>query len=560
MGDPISKVTIIGGGTAGWMAATYLVTRLNSRAEKPVEISLIESPNIPTVGVGEATVPTMKSWFQELDLDESAFITRCNASFKLGVRFVNWDQDINGNPLSYVHPFDGMGDNIAGYNPAYYFHKFNDPGGASNYSIYHSPITAVVEGRKGPRPLDANNFEGVLNYAYHLDAGLFAKYLCEIGTKRGVKHILDDVNDIELDERGYVTAVQLQESGRHEVELVIDCTGFRSMVLQQALGVEFEDYGKYLLNDRALAVQLPHLEPTRLDPCTRSTALGAGWSWRVPLYSRIGTGYVFSSAFRSDEEATQEFLDHLGPMGKGAEPRAISMKVGRARKSWAKNCISVGLSGGFIEPLESTAIYLVHRSLGWIVDYFPDKDFSPVLSNRFNKLTEALYSEIRDFIILHYCTGTRSDSAYWKAAREDITVPDSLQEKLELFKHALPTEDELDSGFLFSGLSYLIVLFGKGYFKGVNFPADRAISADDWERYQNVLHGVSAELLTNLPDHHQLLSQIRASHSPDSEDQALRDAVNRTAQNQPVVAMPGQSLSPAISFATDTPDDGGNIL
>ncbi|MBO44616.1 MAG: tryptophan halogenase [Rhodospirillaceae bacterium] len=559
MAEPISKVSIIGGGTAGWMAAVHLVTRLNSRAEKPVEVCLIESPEIPTVGVGEATVPTMKRWFQELELDESAFIERCNASFKLGVRFANWDHDINGNPLNYVHPFDGLGDDIAGYNPAYYFHKFNDPGGAGNYSIYHSPITAIVEGRKGPKPLDAENFEGVLNYAYHLDAGLFAKYLREIGIERGVTHILDSVNDVELDQDGFVSAVQLQDSGRHEVELVIDCTGFRSMILQQTLGVEFEPYDKYLLNDRALAVQLPHLEPTRLDPCTRSTALGAGWSWRVPLYSRIGTGYVFSSAHRTDDEATQEFLEHLGPMAKGAEPRAIPIRVGRAKQSWAKNCISVGLSGGFIEPLESTAIYIVDKALGWIVDFFPDKDFSPVLSNRYNKLSESLYTEIRDFIVMHYCTGTRNDSDYWKAAREDIIVPDSLQAKLDLYKHALPTEDELDSGFLFSGLSYLIVLFGKGYFKDVTFAADRAISAEDWERYQNVLHGVTAELITNLPDHHQLLTQIRSRHAPKDENQALRDAINKTVANQPVITLPGQLMAPDISFAGQ-PDNGGNIL
>ncbi|MFL2688634.1 MAG: tryptophan halogenase family protein [Alphaproteobacteria bacterium] len=559
MGEPISKVSIIGGGTAGWMAAVHLVTRLNSRAEKPLEVCLIESPDIPTVGVGEATVPTMKRWFQELELDESAFIQRCNASFKLGVRFVNWDHDINGNPLDYVHPFDGLGDDISGYNPAYYFHKFNDPGGASNYSIYHSPITAIVESRKGPKPLDAENFEGVLNYAYHLDAGLFAKYLREIGIERGVTHILDTVNDIELGENGFVSAVQLQDNGRHEVELVIDCTGFRSMILQQTLGVEFEPYDKYLLNDRALAVQLPHLEPTRLDPCTRSTALGAGWSWRVPLYSRIGTGYVFSSAHRTDEEATQEFLEHLGPMAKGAEPRAIPIRVGRAKQSWAKNCISIGLSGGFIEPLESTAIYIVDKALGWIVDNFPDKDFSPILSNRYNKLSESLYTEIRDFIVMHYCTGTRNDSDYWKAAREDIIVPDSLQAKLDLYKHALPTEDELDSGFLFSGLSYLIVLFGKGYFKDVTFAADRAISAEDWGRYQNVLHGVTAELITNLPDHHQLLTQIRSRHAPIDENQALQDAINRTVANQPVITLPEQPMTPDISFA-DQPDNGGNIL
>ena len=365
MAEPIYEVTIVGGGTAGWLAALMCVTLLNRDPDEPFTgATVIESPNIPTVGVGEATVPAMRELLKQLDIDEALFMARCNASFKLGVRFVDWDVDPRRDHSSFDHPFDGIGIDLRGVNPSYHFHKFGAVEGAGPFGDHLSPSTLLIDNCKAPKQSGHGNYEFTVGYAYHLDAGLFAELLKEIAVSRGVMHVLDDVEAIEQDAAGLVTALELRERGRWPVEFVIDCTGFRGLIMNQSLNEPFVSFDRQLLNDRAVAVQIPHSDTARLEPCTRSTALEAGWSWRVPLFSRLGTGYVFSSAFKTDQEAIDEFLAHLGPAGAGAEPRVIAMRVGRSRRSWVGNCVAVGLSGGFIEPLESTAIFIVYNRVG----------------------------------------------------------------------------------------------------------------------------------------------------------------------------------------------------
>ncbi|MCG8544855.1 MAG: tryptophan 7-halogenase [Alphaproteobacteria bacterium] len=551
MTEPIKHITIVGGGTAGWMSAAYLMIHLNRRAlNQQVEVTVIESPNVPTVGVGEATVPAMMQWLQYLGIEEADFIKRCNASFKLAVRFVHWDKDPHtGARRSYLNPFDGVGNDIWGFNPAYHFHRFAQRDDRTRFCDFHSPMHELIDNLRGPRTIGSAGYERSVNYAYHLDAGQFAAFLQEIAIACGVNHILDDVVDIDLDEKGYVDALQLKEGGRHPVELVVDCTGFRGMIIQQKLGVKFESYDKHLLNDRAVAVQIPHQDPAKLEPVTTSTALGAGWSWRVPLYSRVGTGYVFSSAFRSDEEAVDEFLTHLGPRAQDAEPRVLGMRVGRSEKSWEKNCVAVGLSGGFIEPLESTAIFMIDMALQWLTNYFPDKSFSPVLQKRFNDRMAELAYEIRDFIVMHYCTNTRLDTDYWRAARNDIQIPDGLREDLELFRHTLPRSEEMERGHLFSYLTYLIVLFGKGYFDDVTFPAEHLVSRRDWKEYQRYLRDLKANLLQTLPNHYELLNHIR-SQAQEAEEPVFADA--------PVAG--GDAMAPIITFKNSPAATTANIL
>lgn len=556
MTEPIRRITIVGGGTAGWMSAAYLMIHLNRRSiDQQVDVTLIESPNVPTVGVGEATVPAMMHWLKYIGIEEADFMKRCNASFKLGVRFVNWDKDPKtGAQRSYLNPFDGIGDDIWGFNPAYHFHRFAPDADRTQFGDYQSPMHDLINNFRGPQTLGADSYERNVNYAYHLDAGRFAGFLKEIAVACGVEHVLDDVDDVELDEQGYVSALQLREHGRHEVELVIDCTGFKGLILQQKLGVKFESYDKYLLNNRALAVQLPHQDPTKLEPVTTSTALGAGWSWRVPLYSRLGTGYVFSDNFRTDQEAMDEFLAFLGPQGKDAEPRAIGMRVGRTEKVWEKNCIAIGLSSGFIEPLESTAIFMVDMALQWLTNYFPDKSFNPVVQKRFNDRMRDLNYEIRDFIVLHYCTANRMDTPYWKAARNELQIPDAVQEDLEIFRHVLPRSEEMERGHLFSYLTYLIVLFGKGFFDDIEFPAERLVSRRDWKEYQRYLREVKSHLLQTLPDHYTLLNDIRSraqDASPELPSTPLPDAATIAAGADP--------LSPIITFKDDELSSG-NIL
>lgn len=520
MAEQIKRITIVGGGTAGWMTASLLSTYLNQPGKPPkVKISLIESPSIKTIGVGEATVPGMRRAVQAFGLDEREFIRRCNVTFKLGVEFVNWNHDENGNPVSYVNPFN-VGRNIRGFSPLYYYHKFGRHATDDTRAI--DPVECTTPTRdafvlkKGPRRVTQDNFFQQLPYAYHLDASLFAQLLAEMGMKRGIEYISDDVENVNLDERGFVESLDLKERGKHPIEFVIDCTGFRGLIINQALGEPFVSYSKYLLNDRALAVQIPHKDPTDLVPCTRSTALGAGWVWRVPLQSRIGTGYVFSSAHRTDEEAQAEFLKHLGMTEDEAQPRAIPIRVGRTKRAFVKNCLAIGLSSGFIEPLESTAIHMIEMATRYLFTFFPDRDFDENLIASYNRSAELLYDEVRDFISLHYVLNNRNDSEYWRAAREDLVVPDRLAENLKVWKYTLPSDYDFVTDKFFGKWNYSIILFGKGFYpKDHVLPIAEYLNEDDWKSYIREFRAHKANLLAQLPGHHELITALRnQSHKP----------------------------------------------
>lgn len=561
MDNQIDEITIVGGGTAGWLTAAFLVRFMNFRKEeKPIKITLIESPNVPTIGVGEATVPSMPDLLQSLGISEKEFFKRCNASFKLGVRFDNWTNDENGKPTSFIHPFDGDGTQLMGYNPVYHFHKYGPPPGRETLDDCMSVSVAAIRAKLGPKALHQGDFEREIHYAYHLDAGLFSNFLREVSIERGVNHILDDVEEVQQDEKGFISGLKLQRNGHHPIELVIDCTGFRGVILNQVLGVPFDDYSRFLLNDRALAVQIPHPNVEEIEPCTTSTALGAGWVWRVPLFNRIGTGYVFSSNFRTDDEAADEFLKHLGDAGAKAEPRVIPVRIGRAERSWEKNCIAIGLSAGFIEPLESTAIYMIENSIKLLLLNFPDKNFSPALARRFNETTQNMTECIRDFIILHYCTNNRTDSDYWKVAREEMEIPDSVTEMLADYKHTLPISTDFDRTFLFNSMSFETVLSAKGYFKDVTFPAERFIAKKDWDARMRKFEAREKKILTTLPNHYQLLRKFRG----DDETDNIYSGITFQGANKSMGAMPsfgnqmghqptvqfggGSGMKPSISF------------
>ena len=488
----------------------FLVRFMNLRNEEnPTKVTLIESPNVPTIGVGEATVPTMAALLKSLGISEKEFFIRCNASFKMGVRFTNWSHDEKGQATSFIHPFEAIRTQLAGQNPAYHFHKYGGPPGRQGIDDCMSFSGAAIKRKLGPKFLTHGDYETQLNYAYHLDAGKFAEFLREISIERGVNHVLDDVEEVEQDERGFISALKLQRQGRRSVELVIDCTGFKGVIINQVLGVPFRDYSKYLLNNRALAVQIPHRDVREIEPCTNSTALGAGWVWRVPLYNRIGTGYVFSSHFRTDDEAREEFLKHLGEEGKDAEPRVIPVRIGRMERAWEKNCIAIGLSAGFIEPLESTAIYMIENFVKLLLINFPDKSFPPILAQRFNEKTEKMMQSIRDFIILHYCLNNREDSEYWRVAREEMEIPDSVKDLLDEYRHSLPVNTEFDGTYLFNYFNYNVILFAKGYLKNTHYPAERFIARKDWEQRMADFIRYEQSQLKGLPNHYELLRKIR---------------------------------------------------
>ncbi len=559
MADPINEITVVGGGTAGWLAALMCVTLLNRDTNAPFTgVTVIESPNIPTVGVGEATVPAMRGLLKQLGIDETLFIARCNASFKLGVRFADWDVDPSRSHSSYDHPFDGFGVDLRGVNPGYHFHKFGGARGVDAFGAHLSPSTQLIDDFRAPKTPMQGNYDFVVGYAYHLDAGLFAELLKEIALSRGVMHVLDDVEGVEQDEAGNIAGLNLMERGRWPVEFVIDCTGFRGLIMTQALDEPFVSFGSQLLNDRAVAVQIPHTDTKHLEPCTRSTALEAGWSWRVPLFSRLGTGYVFSSAFKTDEEATDEFLAHLGPAGEGAEPRVIGMRVGRSRRSWVGNCVAVGLSSGFIEPLESTAIFIIEQALQRLVANMPSSDIDPAVRDRFNAEMTEIYDEVLDFVVLHYCTAKRADTPYWQAAQSDLDVPAGLRDKLERWRRVLPTEEDFETTHLFGYWSYLIVLFAKGYFDDVSFPDNPAVQQKDWAEFCAWVDREKKKLLHHLPDHRQLLTEIRG--------RSLQAAMNKPraelpfAMPQGTVPLPGRAAGVSFVEKRPSPPQAASLL
>ena len=545
--DRINHVTIIGGGTAGWLTAMLLNTSLNGRSDGPkVRITLIESPNIPTVGVGEATVLGMPRVLAQMGVSEKQFIRHCNASFKLGVRFANWHQDPSGNPLEYIHPFNGP-PGIHGINAAHHFHRFVGPEESHKFSDAMVPNGDLIRFFKGPRLLSDADYRYKVGYAYHLDAGLLAVFLRDLAVSRGVEHVLDAVEEVQQGENGFITALKLKERGLVPVQFVVDCSGFRSLVIGKVLEEPFEPYSDHLLCDSALAVQLPHPDPTRLEPCTRSTALGAGWCWRVPLYNRVGTGYVFSSRFRSDDEAIEEFRAHLGEAGRDAEPRVIRMRTGRVRRNWVKNCVAIGLSGGFIEPLESTAIYEIEAAARWLVRHFPDKAMSPVLADSFNHAMEKLYEEVRDFIVMHYYSSNRPDP-FWVTARTEIEIPDSLRHRLELWRHTFPNAIDTRGARTFDYWNYLCVLYSKGYYKDVSLPLEGSTSESDWKDYVERLAVTKRGLIERLPDHYELLEAIRESADEAEDRHVVPPAITAVAGAfRSTVPLPdwGQETPPA---------------
>ncbi len=513
MAKPVKSITIVGGGASGWLTAAYLAGLYRRRVQSgDLALTVIESPDVGIIGVGESTARPMADMLRILQIRESDFIRRCNATFKLSGWFADWDVDEAGKPVSWVNPFFSQSD-LHGVNPAYLFASYGmHPGGGPTEEGYTEAISvcpSIIRAHKGPRRIGAGDYKADIPYSYHMDAVKLAEILQERGKELGVRQILDHVEEVKLDDKGFVSELQLRENGAFPIEFIIDATGFASIILNKALGEPFDPYDKYLLNDRAAVMQLPHEDPKKIEPTSRATALGAGWSFRVPLYNRVGSGYIFSSKFISDDEAIAEFKRHAGPAAADGEPRIIRMRIGKARRSWVKNCLALGLSSGFVEPLEATAIYSVQVALQWLHNYFPHDDFDPAVSARYNKLIDGFYDEIIDFICLLFCISNRDDTPYWKAVRHEMEIPPRLKENLELWKHTMPDALDLGAYTFFSPTSYRAALFGKQYYKGRDYAQVSPLSEQEWKQYLQMRRDRTNQFLNVLPDHYELLTSIR---------------------------------------------------
>lgn len=449
MAAPLQHIVIVGGGSAGWMTAAALADAVG----RDCRITLIESEAIGTVGVGEATIPPIRHFNRRLGIDEATFVRETQGSFKLGIQFVDWGRQGH----SYFHPFGQYG---AEFDSVPFYHHWmreslegRVAGPIDDFSMCWAMAKA---GRFAHPSPDRRLIQSTFDYAYHFDAGLYAAFLRRFAEHRGVTRLEGKVVDVSLrGEDGFIAAVTLDSGVRIEGEFFIDCSGFRGLLIEEALAAGYDNWQHWLPCDRAVAVPCERGEFT---PYTRSTAKPAGWQWRIPLQHRTGNGYVHCSEFISEDEATAELLASLD--GKPlADPRTLRFVTGKRREFWKKNCVAIGLSAGFMEPLESTSLHLIQYGILRLIALLPDSAMSPLLSREYNAQTAREYELIRDFLILHYKASTRDDSALWRYTAA-MAIPDSLQYKIDHFTaHGMLVADGQE---LFANPSWIAVYLGQG--------------------------------------------------------------------------------------------------
>ncbi len=444
----IKSVAIVGGGTAGWMAAAVL-----ARAFGPgLKITLIESDEIGIVGVGEATIPQIHHINNFLGLDENEFIRETQGSFKLGIQFNNWGQVGE----SYLHAFGDIGMPVGLLPFHHYWLRALAAGASANLWDYSLNAQAAVRNRFDRLNQLGSSRLGGIKYAFHFDASLYGRYLRRHAEANGVLRVEGRIVEVgQNPETGFITGLTM-EGGRIEVaDFFIDCSGFRGLLIEGALKAGYEDWTRFLPCDRAVAAPCAH--GAQFRPYTQATAQSAGWQWRIPLQHRVGNGHVYSSAFINDEDATRMLVENLeGELL--ADPRYIKFTTGRRRAMWIKNCVALGLASGFMEPLESTSIHLVQSGINRLISMFPDIDCDPNLSSEFNRQSQFEFERIRDFLILHYHANQRGDSEFWRMC-QSMAIPDSLRAKIDIFRRTGRVYREGEE--LFTETGWIQVLLGQ---------------------------------------------------------------------------------------------------
>jgi tryptophan halogenase len=495
MTDPIAHVVIVGGGTAGWMTAAAAGRFLDDGQRR---ITLVESDAIGTVGVGEATIPSILNFNKLLGIDEAEFLRETKGSFKLGIEFAGWHRPDSG----YFHPFGSFGRDIEGINFHQLWLKLRGQAGIGPIADYSPSTVAARAAAFGPPVGDPRSPLSGMAYAYHIDATLYAAFLRRRAEADGVARVEGRIVSVEHVDNGDVAAVVLDDGRRIAGDLFIDCSGFRSLLLGDTLGVGFEDWSHWLPCDRAIAVPTERTEP--LLPYTRATAHVAGWQWRIPLQHRTGNGVVYCSRFLSDDAAERLLLSRLDSAPTAA-PRRLSFTAGQRHRMWEGNVVAIGLSGGFLEPLESTSIHLIQQGISKLFALFPDRSFSTVERNEYNRQMADNYRSIRDFIILHYHATARDDSPFWDHVRT-MDVPDSLTRKLDLFRHkgrVFRYEDEL-----FAMPSWVAVLLGQGVDPVGHDPVADALDEERLAGALRQMRSATAAAVAALPSHGAVLTRL----------------------------------------------------
>ncbi|WKL57493.1 tryptophan 7-halogenase [Asticcacaulis sp. ZE23SCel15] len=490
----IRKLVIVGGGTAGWMAAAALSRVMGTRN---YQITLIESDEIGTVGVGEATIPTIQEFNTLLGIDENDFMKAVNGTFKLGIRFDNWSKPGN----SYFHPFGVYGVDMGGLNFNHFWMRYHKAGGSGDFGLFNPQTLAARKGRFG-RMAEINPQAPNVNYAFHFDASLYAKFLRGYCEKNGVVRQEGKITEVtQHPESGDITSVTLANGQVITGDLFIDCSGFRGLLIEQTLKSGYEDWSKWLPCNRAVAVPCDKVGPA--TPYTTSTAQEAGWQWRIPLQHRTGNGYVFCDAYMSEDKASELILQRLDGQAQ-ADPRVIRFVTGHRKQMWNKNVIAMGLASGFLEPLESTSIWLVQDAITKLLKYFPKERITDIQRTCFNRDMLAAYDNVKDFLIAHYKVTMREDTPFWAYCKH-MDIPDSLKLRLESFAEhnqslVAPTE-------LFKDASWFAVLAGQGMVPKSYSPAADVMAEDEFRwRMQRIREG-SAGLADMMPPHETYLAK-----------------------------------------------------
>ena len=477
---PVKRVVIAGGGTAGWMAAAALSKTLG----KVLDITLVESEEIGTVGVGEATIPTLVVFHRLLDIKEQDFMAAVQGTVKLGISFENW-KDVNHR---YIHSFGISGKDHWSAGFQHFWLRGRAEGLASEYSDYCIELQAALQDRFSHLP------RYHVNYAYHMDAALYARFLRDFSARHGCKRVEGKIVDVVTDAEGCISSIKLERGETIEGDLFIDCTGFRALLIGKALGVGYTDWSQWLFNDSALATQTTAVRDA--VPYTRAIAGSAGWQWRIPLQHRVGNGIVYSSRHMSDDQAREEFLGSVeGEVIK--QPWPIRFKPGQRQQCWAKNCVALGLAGSFIEPLESTTIHLIQRGIVRLLQTFPHTITQPAIDEYNARLDEEL-QHVRDFVVMHYKVSNRRDSPYWREIAE-MEIPSTLRHRIDLFRETgtvfhVPGE-------LFGENSWIQVMMGQGIVPKRYHPTADVMSPADLQRFLDDIRRNVLDTARQMPAH-----------------------------------------------------------
>ena len=497
------SIVIVGGGTAGWIAANLLAENWQ---DEGVQITLVESPDIGIIGVGEGSTPPLKGFLDAIGVQESDWMERCEATYKVGITFRNWSTKPGYD--EYFHPFMCQPDEFS--VPAFFHNSFLRRKGVDLDGHPNQFFITWELAKQRLAPVAPPNFPFEMNYGYHFNSGLLGQFLQEWAAKKGVRYQQATVVEVVLDEQGNIDFLETAEGGTIKADFYVDSTGFRSQLLQQTLGVPFESCADVLFNDSAVVFPTePDENPT---PQTISTALKYGWAWKIPLTSRFGNGYVYSSKYVDDDDAETEFREHLGLLDSDLESRRLKFKVGRVAEHWAKNCLAVGLSQGFIEPLEATALDMVQETVVRFIEAVNKGEFSDRYRGEFNTRISRRFDAVRDYIVCHYRINSRSDTDYWHDAGTNERISSSLREILQSWIAGKNITDELERQNLdayFPAVSWNCLLAGKGIYPTQEQlrPGNELAHQYDLKKIAGYLEGCAL----NFRPHHEQLRMVRTS-------------------------------------------------